>query len=73
MVPRGRIPEIVGMAERTARRRVTAPLERLELLKSESPKGPISLGMPAAALPFLFPSLFDPAVIGQEYGEQSIV
>jgi hypothetical protein len=29
--------------------------------------------MPAAALPFLFPSLFDPAVIGQEYGEQSIV
>jgi Fic family protein len=73
MVPRGRIPEIVGMAERTARRRVTAPLERLELLKSESPKGPVSLGMPATALSFLFPSLFDPAVIGQEYGEQSIV
>jgi len=73
MVPRGRIPEIVGMTERTARRRVTAPLERLHLLTSETPKGPVALGMPGEALPFLFPSLFDPSVIGQEYGEQSIV
>ncbi len=73
MVPRGRIPEIVGMAERTARRRVTVPLERLNLLTSETPKGPVSLGMPGEALPFLFPSLFDPSIIGQEYGEQSIV
>lgn len=73
MVPRGRIPEIVGLAERTARRRVTAPLERLNLLTSETPKGPVALGMPGEALPFLFPSLFDPSVVGQEYGGQSVV
>jgi Fic family protein len=73
LVPRGRIPEIVGLAERTARRRVTAPLERLHLLTSETPKGPVALGMPGEALPFLFPSLFDPSVVGQEYGEQGIV
>ncbi len=73
LVPRGRIPEIVGLAERTARRRVTAPLERLNLLTSETPKGPVTLGMPGEALPFLFPSLFDPSVVGQEYGEQGIV
>lgn len=72
-VPRGRIAEIVNMPERTARRRVTAPLERLSLLASETPKGPVALGMPGEALPFLFPSLFDPSVIGLEYGEQSIV
>jgi len=65
-IPRGRIPEIVGMAERTARRRVTMPLERLNLLTSETPKGPVSLGLPGGALPFLFPSLFDPSIIGQE-------
>lgn len=73
LVPRGRIPEIVGMPERTTRRRVTAPLERLALLKSASPKKPVSMGMPVSALPFLFPSLFDPAVIGQEYREQIII
>jgi len=71
-LPRGRIPEIVGMTERTARRRVTMPLERLHLLTSETPKGPVSIGMPGEALSFLFPSLFDPSIIGQEYGEQSI-
>lgn len=73
LVPRGRVHEIVGMPERTARRKVTAPLERLDLLKSESPKKPLSMGMPVSALPFLFPSLFDPSIIGQEYREQSIV
>lgn len=36
-------------------------------------KRPMALGMPGEALPFLFPSLFDPSVIGQEYGEQSII
>jgi hypothetical protein len=54
LVPRGRIPEIVGLAERTARRRVTAPLERLNLLTSETPKGPVALGMPGEALRFSF-------------------
>ncbi|MDY0228025.1 MAG: Fic family protein [Desulfomicrobium apsheronum] len=73
LVPRGRVHEIVGKPERTARRKVTVPLEKLGLLKSESPKKPISMGMPVSALPFLFPSLFDPSVIGQEYSEQSIV
>lgn len=73
LIPRGKIPEIVGLPERTARRRVTTPLERLQLLKSESPKKPVSMGMPVNALPFLFPSLFDPAVIGEEYSEQDIV
>jgi Fic family protein len=70
-VPRGEVPEIVGLAERTARRNVVAPLLAAGYLQSASHRDPLTIGLPVKALRFLFPSLFDPTVVGAEY--QSIV
>jgi Fic family protein len=72
-VPRGRVPEIVGLPERTARRRVINPLEKLQILRSDTPKKPLTMGMPAEFLPRLFPFLYDPAVVGTEYSERQII
>jgi len=68
-VPRGEAPEIVGKPERTTRRTVIAPLLNAGLLLSSSHRAPLCMGLPVPALPYLFPGLFDPAVVGEEYRE----
>lgn len=54
---RGEVPRITGLPERTARR-VFNDVEATGLLKSETPKGPVSLRFPADTLDRLFPRLF---------------
>nr|WP_245287586.1 Fic family protein [Bradyrhizobium elkanii] len=54
---RGEVPRITGLPERTARR-VFNDVVATGLLASETPKGPVSLRFPIAALDVLFPRLF---------------
>ena len=54
---RGEVPRITGLPERTARR-ILNDITDLELLASDTPKGPVSLRFPAHALETLFPRLY---------------
>jgi Fic family protein len=56
-IERGEAPRITGLPVRTARRVLNAII-REGLLASETPKGPLSLRFPTAALDVLFPSLY---------------
>ncbi|MFW6323640.1 MAG: Fic family protein [Desulfovibrionales bacterium] len=67
LVARGEIPQIVNMPERTARRKVIAPLLDAGLLMSTSHRAPLTVGLPLFSLPYLFPGLYDPTLIGDEY------
>lgn len=57
---RGEASRITGLPERTARRALNAVAQE-GLLASETPKGPVSLRFPAAALEVLFPRLYPAA------------
>jgi Fic family protein len=56
-IERGEAARITGLPVRTARR-VLNSIIREGLLASETPKGPLSLRFPTAALDVLFPSLY---------------
>jgi Fic family protein len=56
-IERGAAPGVTGLPERTARRVLNDTLEA-GLLASATPKGPVSLRFPEAALETLFPRLF---------------
>ena len=53
---RGRAPALTGLKERTARNLLRCLTEE-GLLVSDTPKGPVRIGIPADTLPFLFPAL----------------
>ena len=59
-IERGAAPGITGLPERTARRTLNDTVEA-GLLASATPKGPVSLRFPEAALETLFPRLFPQA------------
>ncbi len=65
-IARGKAPGILNMSARSARRVVSGLLEE-GLLQSESHRAPLTIGLPLGALPFYFPDLYDPSVIGEEY------
>jgi Fic family protein len=65
-VPRGMAVEILNMSERSARRIVSALIEK-GLLRSQSHRAPLTIGLPIEVLPYYFPDLYDPSVIGKEY------
>jgi len=54
---RGDAPRITGTSERTARR-ILGMLVDEKLLVSDTPKGPVRLGLPIHAVGFYFPQLF---------------
>jgi len=54
---RGAAARITGLPERSARR-VLGELVKVELLASETPKGPVSLRFPVHSLEVLFPRLY---------------
>lgn len=56
-VARGEAARITGTSERTARR-ILGALTREKLLVSETPKGPVRVGLPMHAVGFYFPQLF---------------
>ncbi|MEJ2156231.1 MAG: Fic family protein, partial [Desulfobacteraceae bacterium] len=63
LVARGKAPEILNMSERSARRIASGLLEE-GLLQSRNHRAPLTIGLPLTALPFYFPDLYDPSVIG---------
>jgi len=65
-IPRGMAAEILNMSERNARRIVSA-LIKDGLLQSQSHRAPLTIGLPLGVLPYYFPDLYDPSVIGDEY------
>lgn len=60
-IPRGEIPRIMGMPERSARR-VTGDLSEKNYLVSDSEKGPVMLGFPASIVGYYFPRLYPEGV-----------
>jgi Fic family protein len=56
-LPRGEIPKIVGLPERTARRPLSALVDK-GILVSDSPKGPVRLAFPASIAARWMPGLF---------------
>ena len=64
-LPRGRAAEILNMSERSARRTVSALIEE-GLLQSQSHRAPLTIGLPIHVLPYYFPDLYDPSVIGMD-------
>jgi Fic family protein len=60
-IPRGEIPNIIGMPERSARRVVSSLLKK-DYLVSNSEKGPVMLGFPASMVGYYFPRLYPEGV-----------
>jgi Fic family protein len=56
-VPRGDIPRITGKPERTARR-ILGQLLNESLLVSDTPKGPVRIGLPSKVVGYYFPRLY---------------
>ena len=65
-IPRGMAAEILNMSERNARRIVSTLIEN-GLLRSKNHRSPLTIGLPISVLPYYFPNLYDPSVIGEEY------
>ena len=65
-IQRGMAAEILNMSERNARRIVSA-LIKDGLLQSQSHRASLTIGLPLGVLPYYFPDLYDPSVIGEEY------
>ena len=65
-VPRGMAVEILNMSERNARR-IVSSLIKDGLLQSQSHRASLTIGLPIGVLPYYFPDLYDPSVIGDEY------
>ncbi len=59
-VTRGEFKQLTGLGDRTAQTQLSQLLE-VGLLESESPRGPVSFGMPLDALQFMFPELYPEA------------
>jgi len=67
-ISRGRAGEILNMSQRNARRIVAALLDE-GLLVSSSHRAPLVIGLPLHVLPYYFPDLYNPSVIGEQYME----
>ncbi len=65
-IPRARAKEILGVHEKTASRVVSA-LHAEGLVESRSSRAPLVVGLPEHILQYYFPSLFEPALLGEEY------
>ena len=65
-IPRGEAGTIVNKATSTARK-IVKTLVDSGLLTSRTPKSPLRVALPPKALPFYFPDLYDPSVVGEEY------
>jgi Fic family protein len=63
-VPRGRVPEMLRLSDRQARR-IVSPLIERGMLVSNSQKQPLRFGFPEDAMPEYFPKLFIPEIMGE--------
>ena len=67
-VPRGQAPEILNTSE-TSSRRIVRQLLHDGLLASESHRAPLKVAFPVHIMPYYFPSLYRPDILGPEYVE----
>lgn len=67
-VPRGQVPAILNTSE-TSSRRLVRQLTDEGLLTSESHRAPLMVALPIHVMPYYFPSLYRPDVLGPEYTE----
>ncbi|XXJ19365.1 Fic family protein [Desulfovibrio caledoniensis] len=67
-VPRGQVPAILNTSE-TSSRRLVRQLTDEGLLTSESHRAPLKVALPMHVMPYYFPSLYRPDVLGPEYTE----
>lgn len=70
-IPRGEAGRITGMAVSEGRK-VLSALVKERLLVSDSPKGPVRLGLPAHAAPFLFPDLYPAELVSRSEPRSAI-
>jgi hypothetical protein len=64
IVPRGKLPEMLHLSDRQARR-IVSPLLKRGLLVSDSQKQPLRFGFPEDAMPDYFPNLFAPEMMSE--------
>ncbi|MGH7704090.1 MAG: Fic family protein [Gemmatimonadales bacterium] len=64
-VPRGEATRLTGLGERTARK-ILVQCVRERLLVSDTPKGPVRLGIPAAVAEWYFPQLYPAGALEEE-------
>jgi Fic family protein len=62
-LPRGEAAGILNMSDRNARRIVSTLLQK-GLLQSPTHRAPLTIGLPVKVLPYYFPDLYEPAIIG---------
>jgi len=68
-VERGEGPTILNTSK-TTYRRILRSLFSMGLVESDGPKSPLEVRIPSRALPFYFPNLYTPSVVGAEYWTQ---
>ncbi len=66
-IPRGEARSVMGMDNQTDRhaRRIVSQLTREGLAQSASSRAPLEIAFPTHVLPYYFPDLFDPSVMGE--------
>ncbi|TDT82040.1 Fic family protein [Pseudodesulfovibrio indicus] len=67
-IPRGQAPEILNTSETSSRRIVRQLLDE-GLLTSESHRAPLKVAFSIHVMPYYFPSLYRPDILGPEYVE----
>ena len=65
-IARGEAGRITGLSERTARP-LLGELIKSGLLRSDSPKGPVKLGIPPDAVSWFFPQLYPPGELDSDF------
>ncbi|NDV28147.1 Fic family protein [Desulfovibrio sp. JC010] len=65
-VKRGEAGTILNKATSTARKIVKELIDE-GLLTSATPKSPLQVALPSKALPYYFPDIYNPSVIGKDY------
>ena len=65
-VPRGEIPVLLNISESSARG-VMQELRRRGLVTSSSHKAPWNVALPMDIMPYYFPSLYRPELLGEQY------
>ncbi len=63
-LPRGKLPAILRLSDRQARR-IVSPLLKRGLLTSDSQKQPLRFGFPEDVMPDYFPNLFAPEIMSE--------
>lgn len=66
-IPRGEAQSIMGMEHQSDRqaRRIVSQLVEEGLVRSDTHRAPLKIGLPTHVLRYYFPDLFDPSVLGE--------